>query len=49
MAHANSEWIVRLHFAFQDSRYLYMVMDYMPGMSHNYIKANLHFGSNIAP
>ena len=31
MAHANSEWIVRLHFAFQDQRYLYMVMDYMPG------------------
>ena len=31
MAHANSEWIVRLHFAFQDTKYLYMVMDYMPG------------------
>ena len=31
MAHANSEWIVQLHFAFQDERYLYMVMDYMPG------------------
>ena len=31
MAHANSEWIVQLHFAFQDQRYLYMVMDYMPG------------------
>jgi len=31
MAHANSEWIVQLHFAFQDLRYLYMVMDYMPG------------------
>ncbi|XP_062539982.1 rho-associated protein kinase 1 [Armigeres subalbatus] len=31
MAHANSEWIVQLHFAFQDSKYLYMVMDYMPG------------------
>jgi len=31
MAHANSEWIVQLHFAFQDNRYLYMVMDYMPG------------------
>ena len=31
MAHANSEWIVQLHFAFQDHRYLYMVMDYMPG------------------
>ncbi|XP_069978954.1 rho-associated protein kinase 1-like isoform X1 [Penaeus vannamei] len=31
MAHANSEWIVQLHFAFQDSKFLYMVMDYMPG------------------
>lgn len=31
MAHANSEWIVKLHFAFQDFKYLYMVMDYMPG------------------
>ncbi|XP_069698446.1 rho-associated protein kinase 2 isoform X2 [Periplaneta americana] len=31
MAHANSQWIVQLHFAFQDTKYLYMVMDYMPG------------------
>ncbi|XP_012273946.1 rho-associated protein kinase 2 [Orussus abietinus] len=31
MAHANSQWIVQLHFAFQDQKYLYMVMDYMPG------------------
>ncbi|XP_059146852.1 rho-associated protein kinase 1-like [Physella acuta] len=31
MANANSEWIVQLHFAFQDNKYLYMVMDYMPG------------------
>ena len=31
MAHANSEWIVELHYAFQDANYLYMVMDYMPG------------------
>ncbi|XP_055298419.1 rho-associated protein kinase 1 [Sitodiplosis mosellana] len=31
MAHANSDWIVQLHYAFQDSRYLYMVMEYMPG------------------
>ncbi|KAG8271569.1 hypothetical protein J6590_059044 [Homalodisca vitripennis] len=30
MAHANSQWIVQLHFAFQDHKYLYMVMDYMP-------------------
>ncbi|KHN77830.1 Rho-associated protein kinase [Toxocara canis] len=31
MAHANSEWIVKLHYAFQDARFLYMVMEYMPG------------------
>ena len=31
MAHAVTDWIVKLHFAFQDDRYLYMVMDYMPG------------------
>ncbi|KAK9879534.1 hypothetical protein WA026_006605 [Henosepilachna vigintioctopunctata] len=31
MAHAKSKWIVQLHFAFQDSKCLYMVMDYMPG------------------
>ncbi|KAG8183195.1 hypothetical protein JTE90_005646 [Oedothorax gibbosus] len=31
LAHANSEWIVKLHFAFQDHQFLYMVMDYMPG------------------
>lgn len=31
MASADSEWIVQLHFAFQNARYLYMVMDYMAG------------------
>ncbi|ESO07498.1 hypothetical protein HELRODRAFT_190966 [Helobdella robusta] len=31
MAHANSDWIVKLHYAFQDPNYLYMIMDYMPG------------------
>uniref|UniRef100_A0A915CVH1 Rho-associated protein kinase let-502 n=1 Tax=Ditylenchus dipsaci TaxID=166011 RepID=A0A915CVH1_9BILA len=31
MAHANSEWIVQLHYAFQDTRFLYMVMEFMPG------------------
>jgi len=31
MANANSDWIVQLHFAFQDHKYLYMVMDFMPG------------------
>jgi len=31
MANANSEWIVKLFFAFQDYNYLYMIMEYMPG------------------
>lgn len=31
MAHANSDWIIQLHFAFQDKHYLYMIMDYMAG------------------
>lgn len=37
MAHANSEWIVQLHFAFQDHKYLYMVMDYMPGKRQKHV------------
>lgn len=36
MAHANSDWIVKLHYAFQDSKYLYMIMDYMPGKNGRY-------------
>lgn len=31
MAHARSQWVVQLHYSFQDDRRLYMVMDYMPG------------------
>uniref|UniRef100_A0A4W3JK55 Rho-associated protein kinase 1 n=1 Tax=Callorhinchus milii TaxID=7868 RepID=A0A4W3JK55_CALMI len=31
MAFANSPWVVQLFYAFQDNRYLYMVMEYMPG------------------
>lgn len=31
MAFANSPWVVQLYSAFQDERYLYMVMEYMPG------------------
>lgn len=31
MANAASDWIVRLHHAFQDNKYLYILMDYMPG------------------
>ncbi|CAF3858340.1 unnamed protein product [Rotaria sp. Silwood1] len=31
MAFSNSDWIVKLYYAFQDARNLYMIMDYMPG------------------
>ncbi|KAL0966249.1 hypothetical protein UPYG_G00292890 [Umbra pygmaea] len=31
MAFAKSAWVVQLFYAFQDGRYLYMVMEYMPG------------------
>ncbi|XP_075717216.1 rho-associated protein kinase 2 [Rhinoderma darwinii] len=31
MAFANSPWVVQLNCAFQDDKYLYMVMEYMPG------------------
>ncbi|KAL3113023.1 hypothetical protein niasHT_013488 [Heterodera trifolii] len=31
MANSQSDWIVRLHYAFQDLRNLYMVMEFMPG------------------
>ncbi|XP_028966927.1 rho-associated protein kinase 1 [Galendromus occidentalis] len=31
LVNANSEWIVKLYYAFQDVKYLYMVMDYMAG------------------
>ncbi|XP_051634217.1 rho-associated protein kinase 2 isoform X2 [Manacus candei] len=31
MAFANSPWVVQLFCAFQDDKYLYMVMEYMPG------------------
>ncbi|MEE6464301.1 hypothetical protein FKM82_006227 [Ascaphus truei] len=31
MAFANSPWVVQLFYAFQDNRYLYIVMEYMPG------------------
>lgn len=40
MAHAVSDWIVKLHFAFQDDRYLYMVMDFMPGGDLVYLMSN---------
>lgn len=46
MAHANSEWIVQLHFAFQDHKYLYMVMDYMPGKKFSFFFVDLNLSQN---
>jgi len=31
LATANFPWVVKLHFSFQDDRYLYLVMEYLPG------------------
>lgn len=31
MAHSDSPWIIKLHYAFQDAQFLYMAMDYMAG------------------
>ncbi len=31
MSKAKADWIVKLRFAFQDSRFLYLVMEYCPG------------------
>merc|ERR1712196_112419 len=27
----NNEWVVKLHFSFQDEEFLYLVMEYVPG------------------
>lgn len=31
MAEAQSEWVVQLHYSFQDANFLYLVMEYIPG------------------
>jgi len=31
LAEADSKWIVRLYFSFQDERHLYFIMEYVPG------------------
>ena len=31
MSAAQSDWVVAMHYAFQDEQYLYMAMEYMAG------------------
>jgi serine/threonine protein kinase len=31
LAQANNPWVVKLHYSFQDDRFLYLVMEYLPG------------------
>lgn len=31
LAEADNEWVVKLYYSFQDEKYLYFVMDYIPG------------------
>jgi len=31
LSRAEDDWVIRLHYTFQDNAFLYMVMDYMPG------------------
>lgn len=45
MAHANSDWIVHLYYAFQDNHFLYMVMEYMPGGLVNILHFIINFNA----
>ena len=31
LAESNSAWVVQLYYSFQDSQYLYLVMEFLPG------------------
>ena len=31
LAESNSPWVVQLYYSFQDSLYLYLVMEFLPG------------------
>lgn len=31
MAESESPWVVELYYSFQDSRYLYLIMEFLPG------------------
>ncbi|KAG8937116.1 Serine/threonine-protein kinase [Tulasnella sp. 419] len=31
LAESNSEWVVQLYYSFQDSQYLYLIMEFLPG------------------
>lgn len=48
MSHANSPWIVKLHYAFQDEQYLYMAMEYMAGGDLVTLQENMEFTEEMA-
>lgn len=31
LAESNSPWVVQLYYSFQDTQYLYLVMEFLPG------------------
>lgn len=48
MSHANSPWIVKLHYAFQDEQYLYMAMEFMAGGDLVALQENMEFTEDMA-
>jgi hypothetical protein len=43
MTAANSEWIVSMHYAFQDDQFLYMAMEFMAGTISPALTFSLNF------
>lgn len=48
MSHANSPWIVKLHYAFQDEQHLYMAMEYMAGGDLVTLQESMDFPEDMA-
>jgi serine/threonine protein kinase len=43
-----NDWIIQLHYAFQDIKYLYMVMEYMPGGDLVSLLSSTDFSEDLA-
>lgn len=33
-AYADNPWVTRLYYSFQDAKYLYLIMEFVPGISN---------------